>query len=202
MVDQAIITPVTEPTEWASSLTYPWKQDDSHCICLDPCDLNKAIIWEHYKAPTLDEITHKLSGTKVFSKLDAKDGFWSIHLDNRSSFLTTFNTHKGCYRFLHMPFGLKMSQDVFQMQMEQITNRLLGIIAIHDDICVYGKDTTEHNKNLLKLMQTAQDHGLVFNTTSVQSTSPKFHLWSHFHSARHETRSCKGTSFARPSCLP
>ena len=75
MVDQAIIAPVTEPTEWVSSLTYLHKADGSLHICLDPHDLNKAIIREHYKAPTLDEITHKLSGAKVFSKLDAKDGF-------------------------------------------------------------------------------------------------------------------------------
>ena len=86
MVDQAIIGPVTEPTEWVSSLTYPHKADGSLHICLDPHDLNKVIIWEHYKAPTLDEITHKLSGAKVFSKLDAKDRFWSIHLDTPSSF--------------------------------------------------------------------------------------------------------------------
>ena len=75
MVNQAIIVTVTEPTEWVSSLTYPQKPNGSSCICLHPCDLNKAIIWEHYKAPTLDEITHNLSGAKVFSKLDAKDGF-------------------------------------------------------------------------------------------------------------------------------
>ena len=149
--------------EWVSSLTYLQKQDSSLCICLDPCDLNKAIIREHYKAPTLDEITHKLSGVKVFSKLYMKNAFWSVHLNTPSSFLTTFNTHNECYQFLYMPFGLKMSQDVFQMQMDQITDRLPGIIAIHDDICMYGKDTTEHDRNLLKLMQTAQDHGLVFN---------------------------------------
>ena len=99
-------------------------------ICFDPRDLNKAIIWEHYKALTLDEITHKLSGAKVFSKLDVKDSFWSIHLDTPSSYLTIFNTHNGCYWFLHMPLGLKMSQDVFQMQMGQITDRFPGIIAI------------------------------------------------------------------------
>ena len=115
MVDQGIITPFTEPTEWVSSLTYPQKPGGSHLICLDPRDLNKAIIWEHYKAPTLDEITHKLSGAKVFSKLYTKDGFWSIHLDTASSYFTTFNTHKSCYWFLCMPFSLKMSQDVFQM---------------------------------------------------------------------------------------
>ena len=54
-----------------------------------------------------------------------------------------------------------MSQDVFQMWMDQITNRLPGIIAIHDDICVYGKDTAEQNRNLLQLMQTATQQGLV-----------------------------------------
>ena len=75
MVDQGIITPVTEPTEWVSSLAYPQKPDGSLHIHLDPKDLNKAIIQEHYKAPTLDKITHKLSGAKVFSKLDVKDGF-------------------------------------------------------------------------------------------------------------------------------
>ena len=126
----------------------PKARDGSLCICLDPRDLNKAIIWEHFKAPTLDEITHKLSGAKVFSKLDVKDGFWSIHLDKQSSYLTTFNMHKGHYQFLHMPFCLKISQDVFQMWMDQIMDRLPGVIAIHDDICVFGKDTAEHDYEL------------------------------------------------------
>ena len=64
-----------------------------------------------------------------------------------------------------MPFGLKMSQDVFQMWMDQITDRLPGIIAIHDDSCVYGKDIAEHDHNLLQLMKTAQGQGLVFNSS-------------------------------------
>ena len=119
---------------------------------------------EHYKAPTLEEISHKLSSATVFSKLDAKDGFWSIHLDTTSSYLTTFNTHKGHYQYLCMPLGLKMSQDVFQMCMDQITNRLSGIIAIHNDICVYGKTRKEHNTNLLQVMKTASKNGLVFNS--------------------------------------
>ena len=163
MANQGIITPVTEPMEWVSFLTYPQKPDGSLHICLDPKDLNKATIQEHYKVPTLDEVTHKLSAAKVFSKLDAKDGLWNISLDKASSYVTTFNTHKGCYQFLYMPFGLKMSHDVFQMQRDQITDRVPGIIAIHNDICVYDKDIAEHGHNLLQLMKTAQGQGLVFN---------------------------------------
>ena len=36
-----------------------------------------------------------------------------------------------------MPFGLKMSEDVFQMQMDQATDHLSGIIEIHDNIGQY-----------------------------------------------------------------
>ena len=180
MVDQEIITPVKEPMEWVSFLTYPKKPNGSLCICLDPRDLNKAIICEHYKAPTLDEITHKLSGAKVFSKSDAKDSFWSIHPDKKSSYLTTFNTHMGHCQFPCMPSGLKMSQDVFRLWMDQITDWLPGIIAIHDDNCVYGKDTAEHDRNLLQLMQTATQQGLVFNSSKCainQSQSPFMALY-------------------------
>ena len=70
-----------------------------------------------------------------------------------------------------------MSQDIFQMWMDQITDRLPGIIAIHDDICVYGKDTTEDNNNLLKLMQTAQDHGLVFNSNNCSICQPQISFY-------------------------
>ena len=94
MVTKGLIAPVSQPTEWVSLLTYPYKPDGTLHICLNPKDLNKAIVQEQYKAPTLDEISHHLSGATCFSKLNAKDCFWSIHLD-KSLYLTTFNTHSG-----------------------------------------------------------------------------------------------------------
>ena len=51
------------------------KPDGTLCICLNPKDLSKALVQEHYKAPTLDEISHCLSEATCFSKLDTKDGF-------------------------------------------------------------------------------------------------------------------------------
>ena len=130
----------------------PKESDGTINPCLDPYNLNKAIIHEHYKALSLEDISHKFSGTTAFSKLDVKDGFWSIHLDTPSSYLTTCNTHKGCYSCLCVSFGLKMSQDVFQMWMNQVTDRLN---AIHDDICVFWKTREEHDTHMLQLMKTA-----------------------------------------------
>ena len=136
MVNKGVITPVSPPTKWVSSLTYSCKVDGILHICLDPKDLEKVIMWEHYKAPTLNEVSYQLSSATCFSKLDAKDSSWSIHLDEKSTYLTTFNTHHGRYRFLLMPLGLEMSHDIFQIWMDQATHHLPGIIMIHDDICI------------------------------------------------------------------
>ena len=72
-----------------------------------------------------------------------------------------------------MPFSLKMSQDVFQMCMDQVMDHLPSIIAIHDDICVHGHTPQEHDKHLLKLMQTAAQYGTVFNSSKYQIRQPQ-----------------------------
>ncbi|XP_041464585.1 uncharacterized protein K02A2.6-like [Lytechinus variegatus] len=92
MQELGVITRVTEPTDWVSSLAVSRKSNGKLRVCLDPKDLNRACRRTHHKTPTLEEITHKLSGARVFSKMDARHGYWSIVLDRESSLLTTFNS--------------------------------------------------------------------------------------------------------------
>ena len=49
------------------------------------------------------------------------------------------------------------------MRRDQLTERLPGIISMHDDICIFRKTQQEHDQNLLQLMKTASKNGLVFN---------------------------------------
>ena len=76
----------------------------------------------------------------------------------------TFNTHLGWYRFLQVSFGLKMSQDIFQMWMDNIVAQCPGILAIHDDICIHGKDDIDHDANIINLFNVAQKEWLVFSS--------------------------------------
>ena len=165
MVQQGIIAKQTEPTPWVSSLTYPKKPNGKLRICLDPKDLNKAIIRENHKARTLKEIAHELTGATKFSKVDGNKAFFGMHLTKQASLLTMFNMHLGRYQFLHVPFGLKRSQDIFQMRMDDIVAQCPGVLAIHDDIFIYGKDDKDHDANLINLFNVAQKEGLVFNST-------------------------------------
>ena len=164
MVWQRIITKQTEPTPWVSSLMYPKKANGKLRICLDPKELNKAIIHENHKAPTLEEIAHVLMGATKFSKVDGNRAFFGMHLTEEASFLTTFNTHLGRYRFLCVPFGLKMSQDIFQMRMDGIIAQCPSILAIHDDVFIYRKNDRDHDANIINLFNVAQKEGLVFNS--------------------------------------
>ena len=164
MVHQRIITKQTEPTPWVSSLTYPKKANGKLRICLDPKDLNKAIIRENHKAPTLEEIAHVLTEATKFSKVDSNKAFFGMHLMEEVSLLTMFNTHLRRYRFLHVPFGLKMSQDIFQMWMDDIVAQCPRVLAIHDDVFIYRKDDRDHNANIINLFNVAQKEGLMFNS--------------------------------------
>ena len=168
--------PVTVPTDWVSSLAYSWKAEGDLRTCLNPIHLNKAIRQDHYRTPTLEEITHELAGSTKFTKVDGSSSYYCIVLDYESSLLTTFNTHRGRFRFVHLPFGLACAQDIFQRMMDQILDCCEGVIRIADDIFIHGKDDAEHDRRLHKFMKVAREHGLVLNKKKceVKSNSVKF----------------------------
>ena len=159
-----IICRVQEHTDWCSSLVYSTKKDGSICVCLDPRHLNNAIKRCPHKIPTLEEINPKFAGATIFSKLDAKAGYWSVPIAKESQLLTTFCTPIGRFCFKRLPFGLNISQDIFQQRMDEILENLEGCASIADDICVFGKTEAEHDQNLKALMEAAKTHGLVFNS--------------------------------------
>ena len=91
-----VIRKVDELTEWVNSMVVVEKPKTRKLrICLDPRALNKAIQREYYQLPTLEDISTRLSGARVFSRLDASHGYWQISLDSDSQLLTTFNSPFG-----------------------------------------------------------------------------------------------------------
>ena len=89
-----VIQRADEPTEWVNFLVVIEKPNSQKIrICLDPRPLNKAIQKEHFQLPTIENITSRLTGAKVFSKLDANCGYWQIPLDDDSQLLKHSTVH-------------------------------------------------------------------------------------------------------------
>ena len=165
LTKQGIIAKVERPTDWVNSCVCVTKPNGSIRLCLDPKDLNKAIKRPHHVTPTLDDVLPKLNGAKFFSILDARSGYWNIKLNEESSYLTTFNTPHGRYRFLRLPFGLNCAQDIFQRMVDATFHDLPGVTGIADDIVVVGykTDGSDHDEHLKAVLQRARDSGLRFN---------------------------------------
>lgn len=134
MKQKGVIKKMIELTNWVTSIVISRQKNGKLQVCLEPKDLNKVMKQCHHKTPPLEEITHKLSGSRYCTKLDAKNGSWSVVLDEKSSKLTTFNSRFGRYCFQRMPFGLVMSQNIFQHRMDQILEKCSGTVSIADDI--------------------------------------------------------------------
>ena len=83
---------MTTPTLWIGSKVVVPKPNGNLRICLDPKDLNRVLQRENYPLPTIKEVPSRLHGAKVFAMLNVTSGFWHVVLDEKSSFLTTFNT--------------------------------------------------------------------------------------------------------------
>ena len=171
LVKEGIITEVHEHTEWINSIVPVMKEDNSLRLCLDPKDLNKAIKRNQWYARTLDDILPELAQSKYLTVKDATSGFWHVPLDLRSSLLTTFNTPWGKYRWLRMPFGLKVSGDVFQERLDKVLRLVPGVLGITDDIVIHGATENTHDGTVVVLCETARLNNLSLNSKKMQFKS-------------------------------
>ena len=159
-----IIAKVSTPTAWVNSMVVVGKKKtDRVRICIDPTDLNKAIRREHFPMNSIDDVATRLTGSKVFSVLDANMGYFQIKLDEKSSELTTFNTPFGRYRYLRMPMGITCASEVFQREMVHQFGEMEGVEIVVDDILVHGRSYEEHNKRLTNVLKKAREINLKLN---------------------------------------
>ena len=157
LVKRGIIKEVTEPTKWVSQMAIVWKPNGKLRLCIDPQPLNQALMREHYKLPVLEDILPALHDAKIFTKLDVKEVYWHCKLDEESSLLTTMITPFGRYRWLRLPFGLKVSSEIFQRKLNEALSGLTGTFTIADGIIIVGCGSTEEaakaeNDHKLKLL--------------------------------------------------
>ena len=86
-----------------------------------------------------EDIAHLLADACIMTVCNCKKGYWHQKLDEASSFLTTFNTEIGRFRYPAMPFGITVASDVFQCKLDQCFGKIKQVIVIADDIMIVGQ---------------------------------------------------------------
>ncbi|XP_020892402.1 uncharacterized protein K02A2.6 [Exaiptasia diaphana] len=168
LTKSGIISKVDRATDWVNSLVIIEKRDGSLRLCLDPKELNQAIKREYYNPPTAEEISSRLSGMELFTVIDMTSCYWHKKLDEASSYLCTFNTPFGRYKFNRMPFGICSASDVAQKMVDDNFSDIPGVLAVYDDIIIAAKDGEEHDKTLIKVLNRARERNIRFNKEKMQ----------------------------------
>ena len=176
LVKEGIITEVKEHTKWINSIVPVMKSNGSLRLCLDPKVSNQAFERNHWYSQIIDDILSELAKSKYKTLIDVTSGYWHIVLDLASSLLTMFKTPWGEFRWLILPFILKIASDVFQERLDRVLRLLEGVHGIADDIITHRETEVQHDGRLLTLLETARMNNLSLNPDKIQfkSTDCKF----------------------------
>jgi len=183
MQQKEVITPSKSP--WASPIILVPKKDGSLRFCVDYRKVNEVTHKDAYPIPRIDDALDTLAGSKCFSTLDLKSGYWQVEVDKEHREKTAFCTHEGLFEFNVMPFGLCNAPATFQRLMDMVLTGLQwnNCIVYIDDIIIAGKTFDEHLNNLQQVFERVDKAGLKLQPSKCHFLQPRVPFLGHIVSA-------------------
>ncbi|UYV64545.1 K02A2.6-like [Cordylochernes scorpioides] len=159
LVKAGILKPVRH-AEWAAPIVPVLKSDQTIRICGDfNITANQALKVDQYPLHIAADIFAALAGGDKFRKIDLRDAYNQLELDDESQLYTVINTHQG-YTSTHY-------------------SRIPMVFCALDDILITGKNDQDHLKNLECVLQRIQEAGLKLKKDKCSFLAPSLEYLGH-----------------------
>ncbi|KAI0515647.1 hypothetical protein KFK09_008313 [Dendrobium nobile] len=99
---------------WLANVVMVRKASGAWRMCVDYTDLNKACPKDSFPLPRIDQLVDATSGHQMLSFMDTYSGYNQIQMNPADEEAISFQTDKGLYFYLVMPFGLKNTGATYQ----------------------------------------------------------------------------------------
>ncbi len=104
----------------------------------------------------------RLQGASIFTKLDLRNAYHLVRIREGDEWKTAFNTPRGHFEYLVMPFGLSNSPAVFQALVNDVLRDMVDqfIYVYLDDILIFSSSLQEHVQHVRRVLQRLLENGL------------------------------------------
>ena len=124
--------------------------------------------------PLPEELFDRLGGSKVYSKIDLRSGYWQVPLREEDRRKTAFKTRWGLFEYLVVPFGVTNAPAQFMNLMNDVLRAYLDefVLVFLDDILVYSDTVADHAEHLRKVFTKLRDHHLFAKASKCEILAP------------------------------
>ena len=195
-----------EHSEWASPIVSVRKPDGSIRLCGDyKRTLNPNLDMKYYPLPIVEDCFVKMKGGIHFTKIDIKQAFNSLPLREGDQELGTINTHRGLYKPLVLPYGVKSATSSFQETMDKELGDMDHVATRVDDIICTGVTTEEHMDTVREVIRRLEKCGFKCRVDKCKFLEDKV-IYLGYEISREGVRPCRSkietlTKAPYPTCL-
>lgn len=132
-------------------------------LVVDFRPLNVLTIADPYPFPEIQTQLYDLNGSKIFSQVDLKTGYYQIQMAEEDIHKTAFVILGQHFEFLRMPFGLTNAPRTFQRAMMNLLGHLQFTKIFLDDILIHSGNNYEHLKHLENIFKIFIDNKISIN---------------------------------------
>ncbi|RXN17163.1 Retrovirus-related Pol polyprotein from transposon 412 [Labeo rohita] len=160
LLDAEIIRESESP--FSSPIVVVRKKNGDVRLCIDYRKLNLQTVKDSYALPNLEESFSALTGSKWFSVMDLKSGFYQIEMEEADKHKTAFVCPLGFFEFNRMPQGITNAPSTFQRLMERCIGELnlKQALVFLDDLIVFSSTLEEHEERVLRVLNRLKEYGL------------------------------------------
>lgn len=171
---------------YASPIVLVRKKNGDLRMVVDYRRLNNLTKKDAYPLPRIEETFTLLSGSKWFTVLDLKSGYYQLEVEPSDRPKTAFTTPFGTWQFRRMPQGLTNSPATFQRTMEKVMAglNLQEVITFLDDLIVFSDSLEQHEERLMKVLKRIADFGLKLSPSKCKFFQTKVKYLGHVISAQ------------------
>ena len=113
--------------------------------------------------PKIDEIYAQLKGSKVYSAIDMRSGYFHLGLSDEAKPKTAFvpgGPHGAKYEFNRCTFGLSQAPAYFQRLVHEVLKGITFAFGYLDDILIFSPDNKTHLEHLEVVFQRLREADL------------------------------------------